>query len=76
MTFVLLCGLLSNDADERFVASDSAEGEGELVVALHRDGVGEFDDDLREVEVGDFANVFNDQRVDVMVAVFELDCDG
>ena len=67
---------LSKEADQRFVAGDAAEGEGDLVVAFEGDGVGEFDGDLREVKVRDFADVFDDEGIDAMFAVFELDLDG
>ena len=68
--------LLSNDADQGLVARGAAEGEGDLVVAFEGDRVGEFDSDLREGEVGEFANVFDCERVDVMLAVFQLDVNG
>ena len=50
--------------------------EGELVVAFDGDGVGEFDDELGEGEVGDGEDGFDDEWVEVMVAVFKLDLDG
>ena len=52
------------------------EGEGELEVAFHCDGVGEFDGDLGEIEIREFADVFDEERVEVVVGVFELDRDG
>ncbi len=65
--FGLLCLLwLSDEADQWLVAGDAAEGEGDLVVAFDHDGVGEFDDDLGEGEVWDFAKVFYYQRVNAM----------
>ena len=61
---------LAHDPDQRFVAGRAVEGEGDLVVAFHCDGVGEFDDDLGEGEVGDGEDGFDDERVNVMFGVF------
>ena len=52
------------------------EGEGELKVAFDRYRVGEFDGDLGEGEGWEFADVFDDEGVEVVVGVFELDGDG
>ena len=74
--FCAFLWLLSNDADEWFVAGDAVEGEGELVVAFEGDRVGEFDGDLGEGEGWEFADVFDEERIEVVVGVFELDGDG
>src|SRR3569832_692403 len=63
---------LSNDADQRFVAGGAVEGEGDLMVAFDCDGVGKFDDDLGDGEVWEGEDGFDDEWVEVMVAVFEL----
>ena len=46
------------------------------MVAFEGDGVGKFDGDLREVKARDFADVFDDEGIEAMLAVFELDLDG
>ena len=58
------------------VAGGAVEGEGDLVVAFDCDGVGKFDDDLGEWEGWDGEDRFDDEGIDVMLAVFELDLDG
>ena len=69
---MLLCLLwqLSDDVNERFVAGGAVEGDGDLVVAFEDYGVGEFDDDLGEGEVGILEDGFDHEWIDVMVAVF------
>ena len=67
---------LTNDADQWLVAGDAVEGETDLEVAFDRYRVGEFDGDLGEGEVWEFADVFDDEGVEVVVGVFELDGDG
>ena len=52
------------------------ESNTDLVVAFHRDGVGEFEGDLGEGEGWEFADVFDEEGVEVVVGVFELDGDG
>ena len=52
------------------------EGEGDLVVAFECDGVGEFEDDLGEGEVGEWEDGFDDEWVEVVLAVFKLRLDG
>ena len=69
-------GRLSDDADQWLVAGRAVEGEGELVVAFYCDGVGEFDGDLGEIEIREFADVFDEEGVEEVVGVFELDGDG
>ena len=68
--------LLSHNAKQRFVAGGAVEGEGDLVVAFGNDGVGEFDDDLGEGEVGDGEDGFDDEWVEVVIVVFKLYLDG
>ena len=67
---------LSHDTNLWFVPRCAAEGEGDEEGAFGFDGVGEFYDDLGEVEARDFADVFDNERVDVVLGVFELDHDG
>ena len=52
------------------------EGDADLEVAFDRYRVGEFDGDLGEGEGWEFADVFDDEGVEVVVGVFELDRDG
>src|SRR3954447_10006536 len=63
----LLCLLwqLSHDVDKWLVAGDAVVGEGELVVAVDCGGVGEFEGDLGEREVGNGNDRFDDERVQV-----------
>jgi hypothetical protein len=74
--FVPFLWQLSNDANQWFVAGRAVEGEGDLVVAFGDDGVGEFDDDLGEGEVGDGEDGFDDEWVEVVLGVFKLCLDG
>src|SRR5262245_27804225 len=69
-------GRLSHDLDQWLVAGGAVEGETELEVAFEGDGVGEFDGDLGEGEVGEGADGFDDEGIEVVVGVFELDRDG
>jgi len=66
---------LPNDADQGLVAGGAVEGETDLEVAFDCDGVGEFDGDLGEIEIREFADVFDDEGVEVTFGVFELDLD-
>lgn len=59
MSFCAFLWRLSHDVDQWLVAGHAVEREGELEVAFGGDGVGEFDDDLREVEGWELADVFD-----------------
>ena len=76
---LFLCAFLwqlPNNGDQWLVAGDAVEGETDLEVAFDSDGVGEFEGDLGKGERWEFADVFDDEGIQVMIAVFELDADG
>ena len=72
----MLLWQLPHDVNQWLVAGYAVEGEGDLVVAFDCYGVGEFEGDLGEGEVGKREDGFDDERIDVVIAVFELCLDG